>query len=75
MDKELQDYYENRFSMMSTKGWLDLMDDIQRMIDSTDTIQGIDDIKILHFRQGELNMMNWLKTLKQVSEEAYEGLK
>jgi len=75
MNDELVKYYENRFSMMSTKGWLDLMDDIQRMIDSTDTIQGIDDIKILHFRQGELNMMNWLKTLKQVSEEAYEGLK
>jgi len=75
MDKEFQDYYDNRFLMMSTKGWKDLMDDIQRMIDSTDTIQGIDDIKKLHFKQGELNMMNWLKTLKQVSEEAYEGLK
>ena len=75
MNDELVKYYENRFSMMSTKGWEDLMDDIQRMIDSTDTIKGIDDIKILHFRQGELNMMNWLKTLKQLSEDAYEGLK
>ena len=74
MDIKLQKYYEDRFAMMSTQGWIDLIDDIQVMIDSTDTIQGIDDIKKLHFKQGELNMMNWLKTLKQVSELAYTEL-
>ena len=75
MSPELQKYYEDRFETMSTQGWLDLMDDVQRMIDSTDTIQGIDDINKLQFRKGELSIMNWLKTLKQVSEQAYEGLK
>jgi hypothetical protein len=29
MNRELQDYYENRFAMMSTQGWKDLVEDIQ----------------------------------------------
>jgi hypothetical protein len=75
MNDELVKYYENRFETMSTQGWIDLMDDVQKMIDSTDTLQGIDDINKLQFRKGELSIMNWLITLKQVSEQAYEGLK
>jgi len=74
MNKELQKYYEARFSTMATQGWLDLMDDVDKMIKSTDSIQGIDDIKKLHFRQGELNMLNWLSSLKKVSEQSYEEL-
>lgn len=75
MTPELQKYYENRFSLFAEQGWIDLMEDIQAMIDSTDTLSGIDTFEKLQFRKGELNIMNWLKTLKQVSEEAYEGLK
>lgn len=75
MDIKLQKYYENRFKMMAEPGWIDLMEDIQSMINSTDTLGGIDTIEKLQFRKGELSIMNWIKTLKQVSEEAYEGLK
>lgn len=74
MNKELQDYYENRFSMMATKGWTDLMEDIEIMISSTDTIQGIDDDKTLQFRKGELSIMNWLKNLRDASSSVYDQL-
>jgi hypothetical protein len=74
MNRELQDYYENRFSMMATTGWQDLLEDIDLMLSSTDTVKGVDTVEQLHFRKGEVSVMTWLKNLKQSSEEVYEQL-
>lgn len=74
MNRELQDYYENRFSMMATQGWQDLLEDLELMINSTDTVKGINTVEELHFRKGELSIMNWIKTLKESSNEVYEQL-
>ena len=75
MDKELEKYYEARFEMMATQGWKDLMDDIEGMINATDTLNGVMDEKTLHFRKGELSIMNLMRTLKKMSQESFEGLK
>jgi hypothetical protein len=74
MDKELQKYYEERFSMMGSQGWRDLTIDIDSMIDSLNNISSISDEKTLHFRRGEMSILVWLKNLKGVSEQAYEEL-
>ncbi len=74
MNRELQDYYENRFAMMATKGWQDLLEDLELMITSTDTLGGIETVEQLHFRKGEMSIMNWIKTLKESSTEVYEQL-
>ena len=74
MTPELQKYYENRFSTMSTDGWKDLMDDIDNMINSLNNISTIPDEATLHFKKGELSILTWLRTLKEVSERAYEEL-
>lgn len=74
MQKDLQDYYENRFSMMSTKGWQDLLEDIEIMIEATDRVAGIEDAKALHFKQGELSILKWLKYLRESSSEVYDQL-
>lgn len=74
MDKELQKYYEERFSMMGSEGWRDLTIDIDNMIVSLNNISAITDEKTLHFRRGEMSILVWLKTLKGVSEMAYEEL-
>ena len=74
MNRELQDYYENRFAMMATKGWSDLLEDLDLMLKATDTIGGIETEQQLHFRKGELSIMNWIKTLRESSTEVYEQL-
>jgi hypothetical protein len=74
MMPELQKYYEDRFSTMATKGWLDLMEDVDNMINSLNNISTIPDEKSLQFKKGELSILTWLKTLKQVSTQAYEEL-
>jgi hypothetical protein len=74
MSPELQKYYEERFSTMATVGWKDLMEDIDNMINSLNNISTIPDEKSLQFKKGELSILTWLKTLKQVSTQAYEEL-
>jgi hypothetical protein len=74
MNPELQKYYEERFSMMSTQGWRELMEDIDKMIEPLNNISTIADEKSLQFRKGEYSILIWLKNLKQVSERAFEDL-
>jgi hypothetical protein len=74
MSPDLQKYYEDRFDMMSMDGWKDLCIDIDSMIESLNNISVIPDEKTLQFRKGELSILTWLKTLKEVSEKAYEEL-
>jgi hypothetical protein len=74
MTPELQKYYEDRFDLMSRDGWKDLMEDIDNMINSLNNISTITDEKSLQFKKGELSILTWLKTLKQVSTQAYEEL-
>lgn len=74
MDKELQTYYEERFSMMGSGGWKDLIVDVDNMISSLNNLNAIADEKTLHFKKGELSILMWLKSLKSVSEQAYEAM-
>lgn len=50
------------------------MEDVDNMLSSLNNISSIDDEKHLQFRKGELSILTWLKTLKKVSEDAYEDL-
>jgi hypothetical protein len=74
MNRELQKYYEDRFSMMATKGWKDLMEDLDKMLAATNNLNGVEDEKQLWFKKGELSILYWLKNLKDASSEVYEDL-
>ena len=74
MTPELQKYYEDRFSMMATQGWRDLLEDIDNMVNALNNISVVQDEKDLMYKKGEMSILTWLKTLKEVSERAYEEL-
>lgn len=74
MDKELQKYYEDAFSMMATSGWKTLMEDTQRIKDTLSDITSVTDAQQLYFRQGQVDNLNWLLGLKGLYEKAYEDL-
>lgn len=74
MTPELQRYYEARFDLFSQQGWADLMEDVDGMLASLNNVSTIADEKSLQFRKGEISILTWLKTLKKVSEDAYEDL-
>ena len=74
MNQELQKYYEDRFDLFSRQGWADLMEDVDNMLIPLNNVATIADEKSLQFRKGEISILIWLKTLKGVSEQAYEEL-
>ena len=67
MTDDLKKYYEDRFKMMESAGWHDLIEDVKTMHAATNNIVSINDEKTLHFKRGELSIMNWLLTLEDMS--------
>ena len=74
IDPSLVKYYEDRESMMMTQGWADLMDDIKQMLEARNTLDGTTKDNV-DFRKGEVSIIRWMLSLKEVSEAAYQQLK
>jgi len=74
MDKDLQRYYENRFEMMASEGWKQLLEDIDEVIKAYDDIESVDSIEKLYMRKGQLDILRWIRTLKETSDTAWEEL-
>lgn len=74
MTPELQKYYEDRFSMMASQGWQDLADDVKEMFKAVNNIAPVDNESTLFFRKGQLDILQWLLSLKDSSAMAYEQL-
>lgn len=74
MEQSLERFYENAFSMMSTEGWADLMEDIERVKNSYDKLSAVTETHPLDFRRGQLDILNWLYGLKGLYEKAYEDI-
>ena len=73
MKPELRKYYEDRFEMFSSHGWKDLITDVKEMVKSTNTLSGVT-VDNLKFKQGELSVMQWLLSIENISETAYQQL-
>ena len=73
MDLELQKYYESRFDMFAHPAWKDLMEDVQNMMDATNTLSGVTPENV-GFKQGEVSIMRWMLTLQKTTEESYKEL-
>jgi len=73
MSPELQQYYEDRLSMMSTKAWKQLIEDLQTMLENYQDIRTCDKDTI-EFRRGQVDILDYIVGLKDLSEKAYEEL-
>lgn len=73
-DKELMEYYENQFSMMSMVGWKELMDDLQKIKDNVNNLSLVSDAHELFFRKGQLDILELLLKRKEACEKVYEEL-
>ena len=74
MDKALQEYYEARFDMMSSQGWKDFIEDVEKIVEAYDKVLDIRDAEELWKRKGQLDILNWVLNLKRESETAWEDL-
>jgi hypothetical protein len=71
LDKDLQDYYEARFDMMATRGWNDLMEDVDKMAISYNNLFEVSNEAELNFKKGQIDILLWLMSLKETSEQAW----
>lgn len=74
MTPDLKKYYEDRFTMTASQGWIDLLEDIQIMLDNYNNLTTINSVEDLYKRRGQIDILNWIKSLREVSERAYEEL-
>jgi len=74
MDKELQRYYEETFSMMATEGWAYLIEDLKKLEDDLDNVRTVKDEQSLNYRLGQLDILDLILNRKKTCEEVYEQL-
>lgn len=74
MTPELQRFYDNAFSMMSTEGWKDFMEDVQKIADSYDKLSSVTETHSLDFRRGQMDIINWVLGLRAAYESTYDQL-
>lgn len=74
MDKALQTYYEETFSMMATEGWKALIEDFEKIKTSLNNVYTVKDEQQLKFRQGQLDILDLVLNRKAMCEEVYEDI-
>lgn len=74
MAPELQKYYEETFNMMATEGWKYLIEDLERLVTELSNIRTATDTQQLHFRQGQLDILDLLIKRKETCEQVYDEL-
>jgi len=74
MDRELEHYYTETFSMMSTQGWSFLLEDLEKLKQELENIRTVKDAQSLSYRQGQLDILDLILNRKKTCEEVYEQL-
>ena len=74
MEKELQEYYDNAFDMMASKGWKDLLEDFDKLKTNINDVTLTTDTQDLFFRKGQLDILDLILKRKEACEKVYEDL-
>lgn len=74
MQPELEKYYYERFGMFATQGWKDLIEDAKTMLEAYNRIDTAESFEEFHKRKGQVDILLWLLSLQETSEQTYEEL-
>ena len=64
LDKKLEKYYNNRFTMMSQQGWKDLLEDLQNMLNRYSNINNIKSMEDFYVAKGQVDILKYIIDLK-----------
>ena len=73
-DKELQTYYEEQFSMFSSIGWKDMIEDMQQLYEAVDDLTTVENEQTLWFRKGQLDILNLILDRAKTYEATWMDL-
>lgn len=74
MDNSLEKQYEEYFDLFSRTGWELLMEDIDSMIESLDSLDYVSSLEELHNHKGQLTILKRIRGFQQAIEAAYEEI-
>jgi hypothetical protein len=74
MAPELQKYYEDSFAMMATDGWKSLIEDLKKIEENLVNVRTVKDEQSLHYRLGQLDILDLILKRKEACEQVYEEL-
>lgn len=73
-DKELQEFYEEQFTMFATKGWNDFIEDLQELYTAVDDLTSVENEQTLWFRKGQLDVIQLILDRKASCERVWSDL-
>lgn len=75
MNTEQIKAFENRIAMCTSDGWNDLVEEINDFEKIINCIDGVNDLEELYIRKGKMEIIRWIKSLKECTMENFEQLK
>lgn len=60
--------------MMATQGWIDLLEDLQKLKDSLNNLSLVTDTQDLYFRKGQIDILDLILKRKDTCEQVYQEL-
>jgi hypothetical protein len=74
LDRELQQYYDNRFTLCSSIGWEQLLEDLLQSRNELAKIENISSQEELWKNKGKVEVLDYILNLKEISEKVYQEI-
>ena len=74
LDKKLEKYYNNRFTMMNQQGWKDLLEDLQNMLNRYSNINNIKTMENFYVAKGQVDILKYIIDLKETTTAVHNSL-
>lgn len=72
LTKEEDEYYNNYFDMFNSKGWQQLVEELNVNLVNVNSVQSTKDVDDMYFRKGQLNVLNSIVNLDDSIDAAYK---
>ena len=72
LTKEEEEYYNNYFDMFNSKGWQQLVEELNVNLVNVNSVQSTKDVDDMYFRKGQLNVLNSIVNLDNSIDAAYK---
>ena len=73
-DRDLQKYYEELLSMFASEGWKFFVEDLERIKEAAEKIDGITTLEELHNRHGKREILHIILGQPNTISAAYDEL-
>lgn len=71
-DPDLERWYQRRFDLTSHAGWADLQEQVAELRAGYADVRNCRTPEELKFRQGQLDILDWLAGMAQTTRDAYD---